>query len=357
MVSSVPVTAYAAASARAYPSPQQPSLTKKTTINFSVKPPTINRQDSLLSCKAARVRTAKLAVQSWSTRFQNLPCFRGLNAYLVMHVSQWYLAAIIDYLLSGQPEGLQLGYGSSSVLVAICFGGGFALWTHCAITERSSDYVYSHFPKGHEILPKLVPVTAMWAFSQHIARSLPLALSRYLHLTQFVAESDAWSDLDAYGQIRTIVCFLAVHALHLSLVACASIPATMIFRRVHATMLDAEEIALVPHHHAQKEISITEAWSTMTWQDYRRVVAIYVQHYLLDHLLHFAYWSSVWALHHLCRTEQYNMQSLPNVPRMIQLHIFTDNKPFAKASEPNMLDQGTWIRHLAQLGLTFKHEL
>ncbi|KAI4087461.1 MAG: hypothetical protein L6R37_008320 [Teloschistes peruensis] len=357
MVSSVPVSVYSAAFARAHSSIKQPSSAQKAAVNSSLKSRSIHRQDSLLNCRAARVRTAKRAVQSWSTWFLNQPCFRGLNAYLIMHVSQWYLAAILDFLLSGQPEGLQLGYGSSSILLAICFGGGFALWTHCAITERSSDYVYNHFPKGHEILPKLVPVTAMWAFSQHLARSLPLALSRYLDLNQFVTEADAWSDLDAYAQIRTILYFLAVYTLHLSLVACASIPATIIFRRVHATMLDAEEIALVPHHHAQKEISITEAWSTMSWQGYRGAVAIYIQQYFIDHLLHLAYWSSVWALHDLCQTEQYDMRSLPNVPRMIQVHVFTENKIFANTSKPKVLDPGTWIRHLGQLGQTFKHEL
>ncbi|KAL8687778.1 MAG: hypothetical protein Q9218_006147 [Villophora microphyllina] len=357
VVSSVPVSTYAAASARAHSSIKQPPTNKKTAIHSTTKHSNINRQDSLLCCKAARVRTAKRAVQSWSTSFLNLPCFRGLNAYLIMHVSQWYLSAIVDFLLSGQPEGLQLGYGSSSVLVTICFGGGLALWTHCAITERSSDYVYNHFPKGHEILPKLVPVTAMWAFSRHIALSLPLAVSRYLELRHFVAEPDSWSNLDALGQVRTVSCFLAVYALHLSLVACASIPATMVLRRVHATMLDAEEVALVPHHHAQKEISITEAWSTMSWKDYRRVVAIYIQHYFLDHLIHLVYWSSVWALHRLCQTEQYDMQSLPNVPRMIQVHIFDNNTPFTLASKQNSLRQNTWIRHLGSLGLAFKYEL
>ena len=161
MVSSVPITTYAAATARAHPSIKQPSLVREAASNGAPKPAWINRQDSVLDCKMARVRTAKRAVQSWSTSVLNLPCFRGLSAYLIMCIAQWYLAATVDFLLSGQPEGLQLGYGSSSVLVAICFGGGAALWTHCAITDRSSDYVYNHFPKGHQILPKLVPVTAI----------------------------------------------------------------------------------------------------------------------------------------------------------------------------------------------------
>ena len=89
-------------------------------------------------------------------------------------------------------------------------------------------------------------------------------------------------------------------------------------------MLDADETALVPHHHARKEISITEAWSTMGREAYRRVVAIYVQYYFLDHALHITYWSAVWALHRLCQTEQYDMQSLPNVPKVIQVHVLTD---------------------------------
>ncbi|KAL8714429.1 MAG: hypothetical protein Q9220_001762 [cf. Caloplaca sp. 1 TL-2023] len=283
----------------------------------------INRPDSILNTKMKRIRTAKRSVQSWSTKFLNQPCFRGLNAYLVMAVAQWYLSVIIDFFLSGQPEGLQLGYGSSSVVVAICFGGGAALWTHCAITERSSDYVYNHFPKGRSILPKLVPVTAMWAFCEQISLSLPLSLSRYLDLKLFTTQPDAWSSLDAYGQALAIARFGLVYALHLLLVAAFAIPANMVLRRVHATMLDAEETALVPHHHAQKEISICEAWSTMSWKDYRRVIFIYVQHHLLDHSIHLAYWSAVWTIHQIFQTDQYDVQHLPNAPKMIPIRIFS----------------------------------
>ncbi|KAL8798082.1 MAG: hypothetical protein Q9182_006972 [Xanthomendoza sp. 2 TL-2023] len=322
MVSSVPVSPYAAATARAHPSTNPVSSTKPAPVERKLKFSRISRQDSLLNSGMARVRTAKRAVQSWSTRFFNLPCFRGLNAYLVMSVAQWYLAAIIDFFLSGQPDGLQLGYGSSSILVAICFGGGAALWTHCAITERSSDYVSNHFPKGCEILTQLAPVTATWAFSQQIALSLPLALSRYLDLTRFVPEPDLWSSLEAPDQYCTLVRFLVVYMAHLLLVACVSIPATIVLRRVHATMLDSEETALVPHHHSQKEISMSEAWSTIEWSTYRRVVTVYIQHYLLDHLIHLAYWSAVCALHQVCQTERYEVQNLPNTPRNIKIRMF-----------------------------------
>ncbi|KAL8827943.1 MAG: hypothetical protein Q9170_006808 [Blastenia crenularia] len=279
-----------------------------------------NRQDSILDAKMRRIRTAKRSVQSWSTRFINLPCFRGLNAYFIMCVSQWYLSVTIDFFLSGQPEGLQLGYGSSSVLMAICFGGSAALWTHCAITERSSDYVYNHFPKGHQILPKLFPVTALWAFSEQIALSLPLALSRIWELKRYVDDPKAWSTHGPYGQSLVMICFFMVFALHLAIVACAVIPTNIVLRRVHAGMLDSEETALVPHHHPQKEISIPEAWSTITWGSYRRVLVTYMQYYFIDHALHLGYWSIVWGLHYLCRTDRYDIQSLPNAPTMIQIH-------------------------------------
>ncbi|KAL8784934.1 MAG: hypothetical protein Q9213_003676 [Squamulea squamosa] len=331
MISSVPVSPYAAAIARAHPSitPASASSTNATPSKDAtpdrpkVKATRCERRDSLLNSSMARARTAKRSVQSWSTWFLNLPCFRGLNAYLIMCVTQWYLAVIIDFFLSGQPEGLQLGYGSSSVLVAICFGGSAALWTHCAITERSSDYVYNHFPKGNQILLKLVPVTAAWAFSEQIALSIPLALSRYLELARFASEPRTWSDLEAREQLLTMLRFLAVYILHLVLVACASIPANIVIRRVHATMLDSEETALVPHHHAQKEISISEAWSTIDREAYRRVVIVYVQQYLLDHIIHLGYWSAVCVLHQLCQTEQYNLQNLPNAPTSIHVRIFT----------------------------------
>lgn len=325
IVSSVPISPYAAAFARAHPSVRMPAKIRPTVTNGvtngASEPPKSCRQDSLLETKMRRIRTAKHSVQSWSTKFINLPCFRGLNAYFIMCVSQWYLSVTIDFFLSGQPEGLQLGYGTSSVVVAICFGGGAALWTHCAITERSSDYVYNNFPKGHSILGKLFPVTALWAFSQQIALSLPLALCRIWELKHYADEPRLWSTLGPYGQLLVVIRFLAVFAVHLILVASAAIPTNMLLRRVHAGMLDSEETALVPHHHAQKEIGIPEAWSTMTWDAYRRVLAIQIQHYFLDHVIHLGYWSILWGLHRLCRTDQYDIQSLPNAPSMIQVRI------------------------------------
>ncbi|KAL8671498.1 MAG: hypothetical protein Q9168_004012 [Polycauliona sp. 1 TL-2023] len=324
IVSSEPISPYAAAVARAHPSMKPNSTPQRTVPDQRIKhSPNVNRQDSLLCSSMERARTAKRSVQSWSTWFLNLPYFRGLNAYVMMSVTQWYLAVIIDFFLSGQPEGLQLGYGSSSVLVSICFGGGAALWTHCAITERSSDYVYNHFPKGSQILCKLFPVTAAWAFSEHIALSLPLALSRYLELTRFASEPYTWSDLGAWSQIFTMLRFFMVYILHLVLVATASIPATMVLRRVHATMLDSEETALVPHYHAQKEISVSEAWSTIDWKAYRRVLAVYIQYYFLDHMIHLLYWSAVHGLHHLCETVHYDTHSLPNAPTSIQIRVFS----------------------------------
>lgn len=323
MVSSEPMSSYAAAVARAHPSMKSESTPKRPNLEQRRhKSSHINRQDSLFDSSMARIRTAKRSVQSWSTWFLNLPFFRGLNAYLIMCISQWYLAVCIDFFLSGQPKGLQLGYGCSSVLVAVCFGGSAALWTHCAITERSSDYVYSHFPKGSQILPKLVPVTAAWAFSEQIALSLPLTLSRQFQLTRFASEPHTWSNLGASQQLFTMLQFIIVYILHLALVAGAAIPANIVLRRVHATMLDSEETALVPHYHAQKEISIPEAWSTIDWKAYRRVVTVYVQYYFLDHLIHLGYWSAVCALHHLCQTVQYDTQSLPNSPKSIQIRFF-----------------------------------
>ncbi|KAL8992978.1 MAG: hypothetical protein Q9188_007450 [Gyalolechia gomerana] len=325
IVSTVPISPYAAAFAKARSSVKPPGSTRPAVTNGVAKPSRNNRQDSLLETEMRRIRTAKRSVQSWSTKFINLPCFRGLNAYFIMCVSQWYLSVAIDFFLSGQPEGLQLGYGSSSIVVAISFGGAAALWTHCAITERSSDYVYNNFPKGHQILTKLFPVTTLWAFSEQIALSLPLALSRILELKQYADVPSAWSNLGPYGQLSVMIRFFAVFVLRLVLVACAAIPTNMILRRVHAGMLDSEETALVPHHHAQKEIGIREAWSTVTWDAYRRVLSIYVQHYLLDHAIHVGYWSILWWLHHICRTDQYDIQSLPNSPSRIQVRIFANS--------------------------------
>lgn len=85
------------------------------------------------------------------TRITSLACFRGFSAYLIMAVSQWYLAVAIDFFLSGQPSELRLGYGSTSIVLATLFGSGFAVWTHFTITKPSNKKIFDHFPKGEAV--------------------------------------------------------------------------------------------------------------------------------------------------------------------------------------------------------------
>ncbi|KAL8743962.1 MAG: hypothetical protein Q9190_003745 [Brigantiaea leucoxantha] len=275
----------------------------------------------MLQNPLSRVRTGKKSVQSLATRFLNLPCLRGIDAWLKMSVAQWYLAACTDFLLSGQPDGLQMGYGSSYVVIAIFFGEGAVQWTHCAITERSSDYVYWNFLKNGQALGKLVPVTAMWAFSEQMALSLPLAMSRVFGLKDYAFEPQKLSDLSAVGQLLVLMRLLIVYLLYLGITAFVSIPANMILRRVHATMLAADETSIVPYHHANKEISITEAWSTLTWDDYRRVVLTHVQHFILSQSLHLTYWSLLWYLHTFFNVAQYSSPQLPNSPANLKIQM------------------------------------
>lgn len=323
IVSSEPISSYHAATARAHPKTIVSSPARSTPASTSSRKTSAKRVDSMLHNPMSRVRTAKKSVQSLSTRILNLPCFRGINAWLIMCIAQWYLAAFVDFILSGQPDGLQLGYGSSYVVVSICFGEAAALWTHCAITERSSDYVYGRFPKAQQLLSKLVPVTAMWAFSDQMALSLPLALSRVFRLKEYAFEPEKWGDLGAYGQWLVLVRLMLVFLSYLVLTACASIPANMIFRRVHATMLAPDETAIVPYHHANKEISITAAWSSMSWEDYRRVVRIHTQHFILSQALHLLYWSLTWYLYMFFEVDQYSSPQLPNSPTnfKIRMHL------------------------------------
>lgn len=258
-----------------------------------------------------------------------LACFRGFSTYLMMAVCQWYLAVAIDFFLSGQPSGFKLGYGSTSIVLASIFGPGFAVWTHYAITRPSQKRIRDHFPKGQNIIMELWDITACWAVAEHLTMSCPLALSRNFDLKHYAFDADSWNTLDDFGQKRKIMEFCTVFLLYLFLVATVSVPFAMVTRRVYASMLSDEDMAIVPFHTGDRSrlqpyddrakvrkpgLSISEAWSTVNWSDYSRVLLVYMQYFALNQLVQMAYWSANWKLHEVLEVNKYASTNLPCSP-------------------------------------------
>lgn len=298
---------------------------KLQRVSVSEVRETLQRRGTM---EAPKPPPTKEAVKNMWTRITSLACFRGFSSYLIMAVAQWYLAVAIDFFLSGQPSELRLGYGSTSIVLATIFGSGFAVWTHYCITKPSNKKIYAHFPKGEAVLIELWPITASWAIAEQLSMSGPLALSRWFELKKYAFDMDSWNTLDEGGQQRKILEFAAVFLLYVGLVAFISVPATMILRRVHASMLSDEDLAIVPFNRGVSKtqpyderskirrpgLTVSQAWATITWQAYFQVLLVYMQYFAVNQFAQMAYWSANWKLHEVFEVNRYTETNLPCSP-------------------------------------------
>lgn len=276
-------------------------------------------------------------------RARSFPCFRGFIAFLIMAVPRWYLSQVTDLLLSGQPADLQLGYGSTSIVLATCFGGGFAVWTHYCITRSSSQKILRNFPRGKEVLAELWPITALWAIFEHLPLSLSLSLSRFWGLKQYADDPATWNLLDERGEQYKVAQFASVLLVYGFVTAVFAVPATMLVRRVYASMLSDDDLAIVPfnrgshvRHHKYDErsklhkpgLAISEAWKTITIQQYIRVLQIYMQYFAVNQLIQLAYWSANWKLQEYFQVDPLMNSKLPESPIGIILPYALRNATF-----------------------------
>jgi hypothetical protein len=315
--------------AKIYPDNMRPLKRPTKTGSF--------RPEFLHKGKRSLTRSLTMPIESLGRKFFGLPCLRGLNAHLIMSVSQWYLGAITDFLLSGQPKELMPGYGSTSVTLAIIFGGGSALWTHYAITRPSKRDLYDLFPQGSDVLVELFPITSLWAVCEQITMSLPLAMSRnpFFELRTYAWTPSSWNELSGTEQRTLLLKFTLVYLFYLLLVASLSIPSTMMLRRIHASMLPEASEAIVPYTRGNPQprsddedstthrpgLSVSEAWSTLTWTAYFRVVRIFVQYFVINQVIHLVCWELDWRLHALFQTDRY-ASPFPTGQTWLDLRIF-----------------------------------
>ena len=285
------------------------------------------RRKTLIEPPPPSLRQAPLA-GLW-VRFVRLPCFRGFIGFLYMAVPQWYLSQVVDLLLSGQPSDFKLGYGTTSIVLKTVFGGGFAVWTHYCITRPSNKKIMQHFPKGQEVLTELWPITAFWAVAEHLPSSLSLSLSRYLGLKKYALDPMSWNSISAEEEYQVMSEFALVLLTYAIVTALFSVPATMILRKVYASMLSDEDLAIVPFHRGDKNrahtydqrskihkpgLKVSEAWATIDLKQYLRVLNIYLQYFVIHQLIQITYWFINWKLQEALNVDQYANAKLPYAP-------------------------------------------
>lgn len=288
--------------------------------------------------KRSLTRQMTIPIESLGKKFFNLPYLRGLSAFLAFSITQWIFSNIGDFLLSGQPTELKAGYGTTSIVLAVFFGGTFALWTHYAITRpRDIREIEDHFPRGQDIIFELYPITSLWAVCEQMVRSLPLALSRcsriFGPLRQYAWTPELWNTLDASAQRILLFKFSILFLFYLSLVAALSIPASITLRRIHASMLRDPDDAIVPYvlgnpkPRADDEslthspgLSVSEAWATLSWSLYVRVVRVFVIYWIVNQALHLFCWEADLLLNDFFHTDRY-ASSFPTRPPTLTLRF------------------------------------
>ena len=260
-------------------------------------------------------------------RLKRLPCFRGFIGFLYLAVPQWYLSQVIDFLLSGQPAGMKPGYGTTGIVLATAFAEGYAVWTHYCITKPHNKDIFDHFPKGREVLLELWPTAAFGMLCEHLPSSLSLALSRHFELRKYAYDAKMWSTLNAEEQSYKVLQFVSVLFTYALFVAVFSIPATMIVKRVYASMLSDEDLAIVPFRRGTKSktssldhrseihrpgLPPSEAWATIDRWQYLRVLGIYLQYFAVNQIIQIAYWIINWKLQELLGVDKFPDAKLPS---------------------------------------------
>ena len=289
----------------------------------------LKRRDTMKDGETTAKPIKSAVMKAWD-RITSYPCFRGFIGHLYMAIPQWYFGMVCDFFLSGNPSELSPGYGTTSIVLGTMWGSGLATWTHYTITPpRKSIRVQDHFPKGPNILTELWPLTVSWLVAEHLTLSLPLALSRFFKLRHYAFDVDSWNTLDEFDQSKKITQFTLVFLFYLLLVAGVAIPATMTMRRVHASMLSDDDLAIVPFHRGDRArlqpyeqrsqirkpgLTVAEAFNTITWDAYLRVLFVYVQYFALNQLVQMAYWSANWKLHQILEVDSYAPTNLPCSP-------------------------------------------
>lgn len=336
MVSSEDTSIYAAAFAHKHPKSKNPVPNRPSEERRSLKKVGTFRPEPFSRKNRILTRALTMPIESLGRRFFGLTCLRGLSPLLIMSITQWYFGAISDFCLSGQPKELESGYGASSIILTVFFGGSYALWTHYAITEPSDTRsIYDHFPKN-DILVELYPITCLWALFEQMTKSLPLALSRstMFELRDYAWRPALWNTLDASSQRSLLFKFGIVYLLYLLLVASLLIPTTMVLRRIHASMLPDADKAIVPFTRGNPKprddedssthspgLSISQAWATLSWDAYLRVLRTFIQYFIINQLLHLLCWEAHWILHDVFKADKY-APLFPAGPTRLDLHFF-----------------------------------
>ncbi|KAL6238372.1 hypothetical protein BDW75DRAFT_201642 [Aspergillus navahoensis] len=221
---------------------------------------------------APRPITSKLrtTLRHLRARGGRLSRFRGFSMFTTFTVAQ----SIVSSFVPVSPSSILGGFIFAS-LVNVLFANLRVAWVHIVISEPSPKRFYQRIPSFRS-LKKIVPAAAFQSLLVYGSCFVTLSLIRLVHgLKEFDLIRDGDS---APSLVRSAACIAVIPGFVGWL---ASFPANVIFVRVAASMLPAEDEAIIPFDRSfggkvvpevvgGGVLSIADAWKTMDRDGWKR---------------------------------------------------------------------------------------
>ncbi|KAL4735634.1 hypothetical protein BDV11DRAFT_195644 [Aspergillus similis] len=221
---------------------------------------------------APRPITSKLrtTLRHLRARGGRLSRFRGFSMFITFIVAQ----SIVSSFVPVSPSSIFGGFVLST-LVNVLFANLRVAWVHIVISEPSPKRFYQRIPNFRS-LRKIVPAAA---FESLVINGSCLVTFLIIRLVHGLKELDLIRDGDVSpGLVRSAAGIMSIAGLVGWL---ASFPANVIFVRVAASMLPAEDEAIIPFDRSfggkvapevvgGGVLSIADAWKTMDRDGWKR---------------------------------------------------------------------------------------
>lgn len=200
------------------------------------------------------------------TRFKVLALFRGLGVFALISVAELHLAGLTMYWL---PSLLAFPL---QILLPLALVQLYTLWTHTVLTYPSGKSLWQRMPPFKATLRATGPALAVLLAAK--------ALFRFTLVTG--DQMDAFRRTPEFSTQYLgprILAWVGVEVV-------ALMPAHMVLTRIQASLLPADERAVVSIDEAlwgdgdggeSEAVGMKEAWQTFGWGAWRRLAVLYMQ--------------------------------------------------------------------------------
>ncbi|KAM5483702.1 hypothetical protein MaudMau93_006209 [Microsporum audouinii] len=201
--------------------------------------------------------------------------FRGFSHFLALSFARGFLTNSLRFLGGFAPFVADIAV--STMVLA---------WVHAVISAPSSKSWYQRFPSVRKNWIKIAPAVALSTLASQLSFHIPVAIG-------FMLGGFRLNENGIYvlAEARPVYHLYAAGAVVLSLILglFLDVPAAVIMVRVAASLLPADDETIVPFDRTfngkvsptevdgSGAIGVLDAWRTLSWASYRRVVVAIVK--------------------------------------------------------------------------------